>query len=1341
MKLSKQCQRVLSLLLAILFLATSMPSSVYASEISVSQEAAYTETVDEADTQEAEGAEEQPDAQIQEEQPEVKEEEKKEKTEQPAVASDVVEKQGEVKSENIPAVESEDSTDNVNTADDDTTGETDYLPVITSQPQSVSKKMAGKTSLTVAATAPGDGELSYQWYQVEDDDTETAVASATASKYRAPINEVGIFRYYCKVTNTVNGKSYSVNTEIATVTVYDEYLTFLEITKDDNRVFYQYGAWPGKTFDEGIELDAASAYKLTMGVQSLSMISTYSMTVSYNGEEGEVEAFPSNREVILDTSKFTAGEEGYFTIQVGNYDTAKKAYISSEVYRFNVTMANSAMVTDMKLIAGKYSTDDPSQYVDILDGKFKAGTMEYDNITLTGACTGVYMKLSDEIKKSGTIYYEATYNDTKEQSGELSKDAIAGDAVAFKLKSLYYGKGETVKVQIKVGTKQDGEWDALETYTFNISKMLYVDGVTVQTGGMTVGITPEKTSGMASLESTFRGYIARNTTSVDLNVSMGGTTAVYIDGVETKTATLDVKKYTTEDGSKAVIPFAIKWEDAEGTERTRDYTVELIFGDLPVITAQPEDVLCKTGTATTLTVATSVKGDGQLSYQWYEVSTSGAGTAIDDATEATYTPATAEEGNRKYYCVITNTADGQTYTQKSNTATVSVVDVDIPQITEQPSDITCAKDAAVALYVTVSKPESGSLGYYWHEVGDTSTYMSGRYFYIPDTSEAGTKEYVCQIRWYYNGNTYYIESGSAKVTVDENYTGTSYVPVITKQPVSVSCNKDDKIVLSVEAEGTAGGELSYQWFNGGSDGNAIEGATSATYEPATNIGNGGGWYFCAVTNTVDGKKYIAKSDTAGVRVKLTYITPPKFTRDIGSYYKDTYEGEIKEYQTEYKAGEAPKPFCVQYEWYDLSVQTKLEVYHNTTDSFEGAELVTDTRTMWGRRSALSGDTAIQLNQTYDEGTHYFFLKLTVSANNNDTVEPVSVISGPVALTFAHVEYEFDGTGTATNPYKINNVDDLLMLQKLVNEGTSFLGAYFQFTDDITLPDGWKPMGCTVDGTSNVKDPSNLHAFSGIIDGNGKTVTVPAGGLPLLGYVYNATVKNLNIYGTQIEGSGLVNNYTGVGLSGNAIVIDNVRLKNGTKTLDSGLVASTGGNGYACASAGFVVTIRNSVIEDGVIVGYTGNKTQIGSFAGRCNIKVENCTSSATVKGKDYVGGIIGGRDNAMSTCVVKNSKFHGTVEASGSYAGGIVGGGYDNQTAPNGACPTIMNCTVDGTVKGDERVGGIFGGDGYVAQTWSNVVGAISANTFTGKVSGNKYVGGIIGYRNSLNRYDNAHVR
>ena len=147
MKLSKQCQRVLSLLLAILFLATSMPSSVYASEISVSpeaaytenvdeadkQEAAYTENVDEADKQEAQVTEEQPDAQIQEEQPEDREQE-----DMSAEASDVTEQDdAEVKTEESKTVADTESAQDTNSAvvldtdaSDEGTTEVETTPVV-----------------------------------------------------------------------------------------------------------------------------------------------------------------------------------------------------------------------------------------------------------------------------------------------------------------------------------------------------------------------------------------------------------------------------------------------------------------------------------------------------------------------------------------------------------------------------------------------------------------------------------------------------------------------------------------------------------------------------------------------------------------------------------------------------------------------------------------------------------------------------------------------------------------------------------------------------------------------------------------------------------------------------------------------------------------------------------------------------------------------------------------------------------------------------------------------------------------------------------------------------------
>lgn len=127
-----------------------------------------------------------------------------------------------------------------------------------------------------------------------------------------------------------------------------------------------------------------------------------------------------------------------------------------------------------------------------------------------------------------------------------------------------------------------------------------------------------------------------------------------------------------------------------------------------------------------------------------------------------------------------------------------------------------------------------------------------------------------------------------------------------------------------------------------------------------------------------------------------------------------------------------------------------------------------------------------------------------------------------------------GEGTSNKPYLITCADDLIAIREAVADGNAFVGQYFQFEKDVTLPDGWQPIGCTKDGSDRIDSGSNLNAFSGIINGAGHTLTVPVGGLPLLGYVWGATVRDLNIYGTQIAGYGLVNNYHGVGLNGTAM---------------------------------------------------------------------------------------------------------------------------------------------------------------------------------------------------------------
>ena len=551
---------------------------------------------------------------------------------------------------------------------------------------------------------------------------------------------------------------------------------------------------------------------------------------------------------------------------------------------------------------------------------------------------------------------------------------------------------------------------------------------------------------------------------------------------------------------------------------------------------------------------------------------------------------------------------------------------------------------------------------------------------------------------------------------------------ITRQPEGVICGKGDVRTLSVEAKSRSeGGVLSYQWCTGMNQATAkpINGATEPVYTIQTDHAYQQ-CYVCLVTNTVDGKKYVTASDYAMVTVNPTYITEPTLAGPAGG-------GECM-------VGEATLALTANIRYEDLFGLQSIDLkwYKNATNSTDGGMCIGEHSLVPNTYLGEHIDSFVPAAEE-NAGTYYYYYEVTISAKDA-SVKPVTKrCENTISITYKSLDdlIAMDGAGTESNPYQVKSVDDLLKIKKLVNkDGYSLENQHFKLMENITLPNDWTPIGCTKDGTNNIDKGANLNAFSGILDGNNKLLTVPKGGLPLLGYIKGATVKNLNIYGEQIDGYGLVNNFEGVGLSGSAIVIDNVTLKSGTKTLKAGLIgANITTNGFAGNSASFVATIRNCSIEKDVIIGYQGNQDRIGSFAGRFQGTIENCVSYATVKGVDYVGGIMGTRDNAMGRSEINGCKFYGTVEATGKYAGGIVGGGYDNGTAPNGVRPTIQNCVSTGTITGNEHVGGILGGDGFVAQAWNSY--DLTGNTFSGKVSGNKNVGAIIGYYRSLNKFDN----
>ena len=356
-----------------------------------------------------------------------------------------------------------------------------------------------------------------------------------------------------------------------------------------------------------------------------------------------------------------------------------------------------------------------------------------------------------------------------------------------------------------------------------------------------------------------------------------------------------------------------------------------------------------------------------------------------------------------------------------------------------------------------------------------------------------------------------------------------------------------------------------------------------------------------------------------------------------------------------------------------------------------------------------------------------------------------------------------GSGTKEDPYLLENADDLEVLSALVAAGNAYAGKYFKITNDITLPANWTPIGGPKAGKTWTPTISqrDMNPFSGYVDGakaDGSgcyTITVPEGSKTMIGALAGGKLSNLNIYGKKIDGYGVVEYYYVDRSNPVKAEIDNVTLKSGSHTKYSGFIG-----GYA--SGVDVVLIRNCTVEAGVIIGDDGTipewaeelnadfpypwgptglqyRDAIGSFGGMLNGTIENCVSHAKVYGRKFVGGILGFKGQSMGDCIVRNCVFDGEVHATGSFAGGITGGGYSATSAPNTPAASVENCVVTGSVTGATYVGGIFGGEELLKVCWNNGIGYVRGNYFNGKVTATAedgVAGGIIGYMNSLDCYN-----
>ena len=510
-------------------------------------------------------------------------------------------------------------------------------------------------------------------------------------------------------------------------------------------------------------------------------------------------------------------------------------------------------------------------------------------------------------------------------------------------------------------------------------------------------------------------------------------------------------------------------------------------------------------------------------------------------------------------------------------------------------------------------------------------------------------------------------------------------------------------VTASEPTNYKGGNFSYQWYRASSedlsDAGIIAGAKSNEFKDYFAIGSEvGRYYFCKVTYEYDSKEFTRNSDAAYVSVYGA--TPPVVNVFPNKAERTTSVNSDVDFTFTVAGGSG----TMYYQWF------------HSTDGKKFSP-ITDKPIEYSTNGA-----AFRTPKKSEPSVDYYYCrginKVESRIMKGETFEAITD-SPIIKVTSLNTDLSLEGAGTEDKPYLIKSYDDLKAVQSAVEAGASFEGVHFLFKDNVDLAADWVPIGI-----------NNDTYFRGTIDGGGHQLTVAKGGKSLLGYTQNATVKNLVIYGEQIDGYGLVENYV-VSRATKVIDIIDVRIKTGSKIKMSGFIG-----GYASGKNN--VLISNCTVDEGVTIGYTKDQDHIGSFAGELNGTIINCTSKADVYGKNCVGGIVGNKGQSMGEFVVRNCSFDGTVTATGEYAGGIVGAGYDgNGTAPNTPGVTIQNCRSNAAVQGKDKVGGILGGEPDLAQCWDNGIGYIQNNLFTGTINctDGMYVGGTIGYMTSLNKY------
>lgn len=341
----------------------------------------------------------------------------------------------------------------------------------------------------------------------------------------------------------------------------------------------------------------------------------------------------------------------------------------------------------------------------------------------------------------------------------------------------------------------------------------------------------------------------------------------------------------------------------------------------------------------------------------------------------------------------------------------------------------------------------------------------------------------------------------------------------------------------------------------------------------------------------------------------------------------------------------------------------------------GNPTINDSKTDLGTTSAICSfkSTAENLN-TY---TTYYVRAYAKNTQGISYSEQVAVTTQDVASDKwdGNIASSFDGgSGTNVDPYLVRTGGQLLLMK-------NYSSKYFKLVGNIDLDNNnWLPFD-----------------FSGSLDGAGYSVSnlkiSRSDNNQGIFATLTGTVKQLTVRGVDIQ-AGSSNNIGAI----------------------AGILRSKG-----AISNCKVIMANNSVIKGnscvGGIVGTMGNMyDSYGVNLTGC--EVSSSTTSNVIMGSSKVGGIVGFIGYCLYRITIEKCHVSANI-CGGTLVGGVCGAGEPYSVY-------ITNCSHYGSVGGESKVGGIYGG---YSRTMSSSAIVITCCKADAKISvSDDYAGGIYGY-------------